>query len=58
MSIIKEYIDLTSENKNIYGDKTVVFFMVGAFYEIYAIKKDNIFYGSSIEEISSICEGL
>ena len=56
MSIIKEYIDLTSENKNIYGDKTVVFLMVGAFYEIYAIKKDNIFYGSSIEEISSICD--
>ena len=56
MSIIKEYIDLTSEYKNIYGDNTVIFLMVGAFYEIYAIKKNNVFFGSSIEEISSICD--
>lgn len=56
MSIIKEYIDLTSEYKNMYGEKTVVFLMVGAFYEIYAIKKNNVFFGSSIEEISSICD--
>jgi len=56
MSIVKEYIDLTSEYKNIYGEKTIVFLMVGAFYEIYAIKKDNVFCGSSIEDISSMCD--
>ena len=56
-SIVQEYIELTKNNKKIYGDKTVIFLMVGAFYEIYAIKKEeNIFYGSSIEDISSICD--
>lgn len=56
MSIVKEYIDLTTEYKNLYGDKTIIFLMVGAFYEIYAIKKNNSFYGSSIDEISSVCD--
>lgn len=55
-SIVGEYIEITKEYKNIYGEKTVVFLMVGAFYEIYATKRNNVFYGSSIEEISSVCE--
>ena len=55
-SIVHEYIDLTDKYKNMYGEKTVVFLMVGAFYEIYAFKKENIFQGSSIESISSVCD--
>ena len=55
-NIVGEYIKLTSEFKNIYGNKTVVLLMVGAFYEIYAIKKNEKLVGSSIDEVSYICE--
>ena len=55
-STVGEYLKLTSENKSVYGEKTVVFLMVGAFYEIYAIKKNNELWGSSIENISCICD--
>ena len=56
-SIVEEYFLLTKENKEKHGDKTVVFLMVGAFYEIYAIKiSEQKFNGSDIEDISKICD--
>lgn len=56
-SIVEEYFTLTKENKEKHGEKTVVFLMVGAFYEVYAIKiNDKTFNGSDIREISEICD--
>lgn len=55
--IVEEYFFLTKENKEKHGEKTVVFLMVGAFYEVYAIKMlEQKFNGSDIEEISKICD--
>ena len=56
-SIVEEYFLLTKENKEKHGHKTVVFLMVGAFYEVYAIKMlEQKFHGSDIQEISEICD--
>lgn len=56
-TIVEEYFTLTKENKIKHGEKTVVFLMVGAFYEVYAIKiNDKHFNGSDICEISDYCD--
>ena len=56
-NIVSEYINITDKYKKIYGNKTLLLMMVGAFYEIYALKdkNDNI-RGSNIVEACSICE--
>lgn len=57
ISIVEEYFLLTKENKEKHGENTVVFLMVGAFYEVYAIKmSEKGFHGSDIEKISEICD--
>lgn len=57
MSIVKDYLDLTSKYKGEYGDKTVVLLQVGAFFEIYGLKTDtNEIFGSNIEEVCEIGE--
>ena len=56
ISIVEEYFLLTKENKKKHEKNTVVF-LVGAFYEVYAIKmSEKNFHGSDIEKISEICD--
>lgn len=57
MTLIKDYFDKTEEWIKEYGERTVVFMQVGAFYEVYGyLDKDNNFSGSKISEISIICD--
>ena len=43
--------------KNLYGEKTVVFMQVGAFYEVYALlNEDGTYTGSEIANVSKICD--
>ena len=58
MSLLQEYLSLTKQYKEQYGENTIVLMQVGAFFEVYAIcnKEDNSITGSSIIEFSKICE--
>jgi len=55
--ITKYYFDLTKENSEKYGERTIVLLQVGAFFEVYALKDE---YGniteSQIEEFCNICQ--
>lgn len=42
MALAKEYFNLTQKYKSKYGNKTIVFMQVGAFFEIYGLKKQGI----------------
>lgn len=55
-SIYNLYFDYTDEYITKYGEQTVVFMQVGAFFEIYGVKtpNDNI-ERSQIQEIATIC---
>ena len=55
MSLVKDYLSKTKYYKDIYGEKTIVLMQVGAFYEIYGLKNNNIISGSNIEDFKSIC---
>ena len=55
MTIIQEYLKLTKELKENYGDKSLVLMQVGSFFECYAIlQKDGTYIGSSIKEFAEI----
>ena len=41
MSITKEYLKLSNEYQNKFGEKTILYMMVGKFYEVYAILEDD-----------------
>ena len=59
MALVKEYLKLTSQYKKDYGDKTIVLYQVGSFYEVYALKtKTNEYIGSDIEEFSKMNDML
>jgi len=57
-NIMDEYIELTNQNKEKYGEKTVVLLQVGAFFEVYGMKnlETSEVTGSNIEEFSQICQ--
>lgn len=42
MSIVKEYFKLSNEYQEQYGDKTILFMMIGKFYEVYAIYEKHL----------------
>ena len=47
----------TKDYKKLYGEKTVVFMQVGAFYEVYALlNEDGTYTGSEIANVSKICD--
>ena len=48
MALIRDYFEKTKDYKKLYGEKTVVFMQVGAFYEVYALLNED---GTYIEEI-------
>lgn len=55
MTIIDEYLNLTSKYKSEYGDKTLVLLQVGSFFECYAIVNNNSEYiGSNIQDFADI----
>lgn len=49
--IIDDYMEYTSQYKEKYGDKTIVFMQVGSFFEIYSIEVDD----TDIYKIADIC---
>lgn len=55
MALVKEYLDITKNYKELYGEKTLVLMQVGSFYECYAIKKEkNVYEGSNILDFTQI----
>jgi len=58
MSLLQEYLSLTKQYKEQYGENTIVLMQVGAFFEVYAIsnKEDETITGSSIIDFSKICD--
>ena len=55
---VSKYLQITKEAKAKYGEKTLVFYQVGSFYEVYALEdpvtKERT--GSDIDEFSRICD--
>jgi DNA mismatch repair protein MutS len=55
MTLVKEYLELTKQHKEIYGEKTLVLMEVGSFFECYAIKKaEGVYEGSAILDFTQI----
>ena len=56
-NIVKEYLTITRDYIEKYGEKTVLLMQVGAFFEIYGLKnKDGDINGSRILDICSLCQ--
>ena len=55
---VSKYLQITKEAKAKYGEKTLVFYQVGSFYEVYGLEdpvtKERT--GSDIDEFSRICD--
>jgi DNA mismatch repair protein MutS len=57
MSLLRKYLQITKENIEKYGEKTIVYMQVGAFFEVYGLKKKGgEIYGSEIMEFSRIAD--
>jgi DNA mismatch repair protein MutS len=58
MSLINKYFKDTKDLKEKYGQKSIVFIQVGAFYEVYGLldPDTNQITGSDISAFSSLCE--
>ena len=55
MALIRDYFEKTRHYKNLYGEKTVVFMQVGAFYEVCLLNEDGT-YSDEIANVSKICD--
>lgn len=58
MSIVLEYLEISKKYQDIYGEKTILLFQVGSFFEIYSFiisKTNEISKISNIENVSEIC---
>ena len=42
MTIHEDYFNYTLKWQREYGEKTIVFIQVGSFYEVYALKDENL----------------
>lgn len=57
MSIVSDYLKLTEEWKSERGEKIVVLYQNGSFFEIFALQNNSgKIYGSNIEDVSKICD--
>ena len=58
MSLVNTYFKDTATLKEKYGEKSIVFIQVGAFYEVYGLlnPETNEISGSDISAFSSLCE--
>jgi len=55
--IMNEYLDLTKEYNQKYGEKTIVLLQVGAFFEVYGLKNSvGVISGSQIVDFSQTCQ--
>ena len=55
MTIVKDYLDLTSKWKNEYGERTLVLMQVGSFFEAYGLlDENNNIKGSNIVDFAEI----
>lgn len=55
MTVVEEYISLTTKWKVEYGEKTLVLMQVGSFFEIYALlDPEGNMTGSNIQDVASI----
>lgn len=55
MAVVQEYFDLTKKYINQFGEKTVLWYQVGSFYEMYANKEgDGSYSGCKIQEFAKI----
>ena len=52
-SILKEYKEYQLEIEEKYGNNSIVFLMVGSFYEIYGVNTENLKFGK-VKEVSKI----
>ena len=53
MGILDEYEEILEKHKKIYGEKTIVFYQNGHFYELYGVENQNTKIGM-VREISEI----
>lgn len=58
MALVKDYFEKTKEYQKQYGENTLVFMQVGAFYEVYGLqnKQTGEIIGSRIQDFSRICD--
>jgi len=58
MALVKEYFRLTQNYKNEYGERTILLYQVGAFFEVYGLqdKSSETIIGSQITEFCRICD--
>ena len=57
MGIVEEYILITGDSQQEYGDNTVLLMQVGSFFEIYGLRdSEGKITGSKITEIANICD--
>ena len=56
--VLDEYMRLTSLYQEKYGDKTIVLYQIGKFYEVYGYKHPDhdIIQGSIVEEFADVCD--
>ena len=55
MTIVEDYLKLTTQYKTEYGEKTILLMEVGSFYEVYAlINPDGSYTGSNIEDFAKM----
>jgi len=60
MALVNTYFKDTDALKEKYGEKSIVFIQVGAFYEVYGLldPETNEISGSDISAFSSLCNSL
>ena len=56
MALIKQYLKYTADHIEKYGEKTIVYMQVGAFFEVYGLKEGKTIIGSKIIEFSRIAD--
>lgn len=57
-NIVTEYLKTSEEYKKKYGNRSILLYQVGSFFEIYALKdpNTNIIVGSNIEDVCKVCD--
>ena len=56
ITMIRSYFNELEKYEKLYGEKTLLLWQCGSFFEVYGKKKDDEIYGSKIKEFSSICD--
>ena len=56
-SLFEEYLELTKNYSDEYGELTIILMQNGAFFEVYGLKdKENNIFGSKLNEFSRLCD--